>query len=316
MQFKSPSQAKINFLTAQLPPAANSGEEPPFKPRPYQFAGIETMHYLENSSTKGGLNGDAMGLGKTFTCGMNIKAYPKAKPALVACPLTAIPTIWVRTLRKLGLKVLWYYSPRQTEKFNNYDVVVCTHQRVRLDCAGLRGQGSGWNYGQNKIQFLKSRIGGQKWSRVYVDEAQCLQNPRSITARVFTNLTTEIRWAISGTPFQNDYDSLLALFSFLGVKPYCNRILFERQFLANKRARQKAELLTETSQALLAITLSSVSLRRQPFHFFEGKQIMDLPDVVCYYIKEKLRDEEQATQVDMGQMGNASTGYDCQNPEP
>lgn len=49
------------------------------------------------------------------------------------------------------------------------------------------------------------------WRRIIIDEAHCIKNHKSITALTVCRLKADIRWALSGTPIQNNLLDMYAL---------------------------------------------------------------------------------------------------------
>ncbi|XP_078180897.1 helicase protein with RING/U-box domain-containing protein isoform X2 [Carex rostrata] len=66
----------------------------------------------------------------------------------------------------------------------------------------------------------KSPLHSVKWERIILDEAHCIKDRRSNTARAVFALKGEYKWALSGTPLQNRVGELYSLIRFLEVFPY------------------------------------------------------------------------------------------------
>ncbi|XP_010522368.1 PREDICTED: ATP-dependent helicase rhp16-like isoform X2 [Tarenaya hassleriana] len=58
------------------------------------------------------------------------------------------------------------------------------------------------------------------WNRIILDEAHCMRDKRSKTARAVFALEAKYRWALSGTPLQNCIGELYAMIRFLQIRPY------------------------------------------------------------------------------------------------
>jgi DNA repair protein RAD16 len=59
-----------------------------------------------------------------------------------------------------------------------------------------------------------------RWRRIVLDEAHCIKDRRSNTARAVFALSSKYRWCLSGTPLQNRVGELYSLVRFLRVHPY------------------------------------------------------------------------------------------------
>lgn len=61
-----------------------------------------------------------------------------------------------------------------------------------------------------------------KFYRVILDEAQCIKNRATQSAKACTALRATYRWCLSGTPMMNSVEELYSLLNFLKIKPYCD----------------------------------------------------------------------------------------------
>ena len=63
--------------------------------------------------------------------------------------------------------------------------------------------------------------------RIVLDEAHCIKDRASGTAKAVFHLTSEVKWCLSGTPLQNRVSELYSLIRFLQIDPYayyfCNK---------------------------------------------------------------------------------------------
>ncbi|GER53237.1 DNA repair helicase rad5 [Striga asiatica] len=59
-----------------------------------------------------------------------------------------------------------------------------------------------------------------RWERIILDEAHYIKDRRSNTTRAVLNLQSRYKWALSGTPLQNNVGELYSLVRFLQIVPY------------------------------------------------------------------------------------------------
>ena len=58
------------------------------------------------------------------------------------------------------------------------------------------------------------------WKRVVVDEAHNMRNRKTLVFRALCHLATNIRWALTGTPFVNNLEDIGSLLIWLGLEPF------------------------------------------------------------------------------------------------
>lgn len=58
-----------------------------------------------------------------------------------------------------------------------------------------------------------------KFHRVILDEAQCIKNERTVTAKACHKVKATYRWCLTGTPMMNSVRELYSLLKFLQIKP-------------------------------------------------------------------------------------------------
>ncbi|CAI7827322.1 unnamed protein product, partial [Closterium sp. NIES-53] len=77
-----------------------------------------------------------------------------------------------------------------------------------------------------------------KWRRVILDEAHVIKSVRTRAARAATALQAERRWAVTGTPVQNQLGDLFSLLCFLRLDPLNDRSIWTRAIERPMRERQ------------------------------------------------------------------------------
>jgi SNF2 family DNA or RNA helicase len=77
-----------------------------------------------------------------------------------------------------------------------------------------------WNHRTPNLSFplLHPKA---KFHRVILDEAQCIKNEKTQSAKACTQLKSTHRWCLTGTPMMNGVLELYSLVKFLKIRPYC-----------------------------------------------------------------------------------------------
>ncbi|MFO0749923.1 MAG: SNF2-related protein [Myxococcota bacterium] len=200
-------------LSARLRRSVGVGEEPlppglKAELRPYQKSGYDWLAFLRDFGFHGIL-ADDMGLGKTLQALVWLLAEhatpasetagPRAEnPSLVICP-TSVSSNWVAEAARFtpGLKVVELKGANRDklyDKIKDSHLVVTTYALLRQD-----------------LQRLQRRT----WHAVILDEAQNIKNPESQTAVSAKKLKSKHRFALTGTPLENNLLELWSVFDFL-----------------------------------------------------------------------------------------------------
>ncbi len=160
--------------------------------RPYQRQGLAWMANLADNHL-GGVLADDMGLGKTIqVLALHAK---RGGPTLVVCP-TSLMANWEREAARFvpSARVRRYHGAQRTlDDLRPNDIVVTTYGVVRSDAAHLAS-----------LHF----------DLVVADEAQQIKNARSRSARAIRGLRSNARFAVTGTPIENQLAELWALIDF------------------------------------------------------------------------------------------------------
>lgn len=164
--------------------------------RPYQRRGLAWLKEMDELGL-GGVLADDMGLGKTIQL-LALHAHrhatmgPEAGPTLVVCP-TSVVGNWGRETNRFSPKtsVVRYHGVNRSVQGLDQDAIVLTSYGVaRRDAA---------------------RLAEIEWGLVVADEAQAIKNPRSRTARALRTIQSGTRFALTGTPIQNQLVDLWAI---------------------------------------------------------------------------------------------------------
>lgn len=167
------------------------------KLRPYQKEGVKWMKYLYDNGL-GGCLADDMGLGKTLQIITLLAGiYPaQEKPTLIVMPRSLIFN-WENEFKRFApqLDVTTYYgNDRQLDESLKHNIILTTYAMVRNDIDELC-----------KVGF----------HMVVLDESQTIKNVQAQQTQSVYLLKAEKRFALSGTPVENNLSELYSLFRFL-----------------------------------------------------------------------------------------------------
>ncbi len=169
--------------------------------RPYQRRGLAWMIEMADLGL-GGILADDMGLGKTIQMlalhlhrlnrSNRAGSGASAKPTLVVCPATLVAN-WERETARFTptVPVRRYHGPnRSLHDLEPGTLVITTYGVVRRD---------------------RDALAAVDWGLVAADEAQAIKNPLSRTARAMRQIGADARFALTGTPVENQLTELWAI---------------------------------------------------------------------------------------------------------
>uniref|UniRef100_H2YHJ6 Helicase ATP-binding domain-containing protein n=1 Tax=Ciona savignyi TaxID=51511 RepID=H2YHJ6_CIOSA len=172
---------------------------------------------------------------------------------------------------------------RDAEKLAEFDVVITTYDIVRRTHpkAEKDKDGSINDKGSNSLEHALFLI---KWRRVILDEAHQIRNHKSQTSIAACALHAHSRWAMSGTPVQNQEADMYAMIRFLHCSPFDEHKLWKNQVNNN----------TERGQQRLRTLVSCLVLRREKNQRgANGKPLVNLPSRTFKLHKLKLNPIER-----------------------
>lgn len=245
--------------------------------REYQIDGFKWLKMLSQYRF-GGILADDMGLGKTIqtiTYLLSEKEEGNAKgPAIIVAPASLIYN-WQMECQKFApsLKTIVVSGPKNEreallETGMNQDVIVTSYASVRQDIE---------LYEEFDIQCL------------ILDEAQMVKNSATKTFQAIKDLKTNLRFALSGTPIENNLEELWALF----------QMLMPGFFPSKKRFK--------------AIPVEEIARMIQPFVLRREKRevLKDLPDKIESNLYSVLTEEQKTVYLAyLKQMQNTLNGMD------
>ncbi|XP_064138440.1 transcription termination factor 2 [Loxodonta africana] len=288
-------------------------EDPPGLKVPlllHQKQALAWLLWRESQKPQGGILADDMGLGKTLTMIALIltqKNQQKNKEkdknsitskessnftsqgTLIICPASLIHH-WKNEVEKCvslnKLRVYLYHGPNRDQRakvLSSYDIVITTYsllakevptkkQEGEVPAASLSGEG---------ISTPLLRI---VWARIILDEAHNIKNPRVQASVAVCKLQACARWAVTGTPIQNNLLDMYSLLKFLRCSPFDEFNLWKSQVdNGSKKGGERLSILTK-----------SLLLRRTKDQLDStGKPLVMLPLRKFQLHKLKLSEDEE-----------------------
>lgn len=219
-----------------------SGQMPTLPPnfkadlRPYQLTGLAWFQALSTSGF-GGVLADDMGLGKTvqtlaFLAAAKV-ALPHGPPVLIVAPTSVIGN-WCREIDRFApdLRTLVWHGAQRAEQradLHQADVIVTSFGLARRD---------------------HDTLAAIEWRYLIIDEAQNIKNPQSATHRTLSTYKAAQRFALTGTPLENNLDELWSLFHLVVPGLLGKRADFRKRYRVpierhsdNERQRHLARLI-------------------------------------------------------------------------
>lgn len=236
--------------------------------RPYQLKGVSWLVSIARLGM-GGCLADDMGLGKTLQVITLLtilkERQEKSGPSLLIVPASLIGN-WLGELEKFSPSLratVVHASVGRTDKnlapkgLKDIDLVITTYGMVTRD----------------------SWMNSYAWNLIVADEAQAIKNPGTKQSKAVRSLKGGVRFALTGTPIENNLTDLWSIFDFaipglLGPK---------------ERFAQMVKEMTDFSP--LRTIISPWLLRRKKS---DPKVISDLPDktemkVYCYLTPQQAK---------------------------
>ncbi len=251
--------ASAKEVKPKKPPRSFSGEL-----RPYQQRGLGWLHHIQALGL-GGCLADDMGLGKTIQVLALLESRRNKKkdkrPSLIVVPSSLVFN-WRQEAERFTpeMRVLDFSGTKRwrdlaeidediPRAFAKHDLVITTYGTLRRDIA---------------------RYAEFSWDYVVLDESQAIKNNRSQASKAVRILRARHRLALSGTPIENHFGELWALFEFLNPGMLGRSTVFQ-DMLKMKDSVPEAERLAALDQ--LGRALSPFILRRK-----KSEVLDDLPD--------------------------------------
>ncbi|CAM4604996.1 unnamed protein product [Leuciscus chuanchicus] len=276
---------------------------------PHQRKALAWLLWRETQKPCGGILADDMGLGKTLTMISLILSQKKmdekleewiskndstivaSQGTLIICPASLVHH-WKNEIDKRvkssRLSVYLYHGPnrqRSSSILAEHDVVITTYSLVSKEIPVQKEDADKPSRDSDHVASDLPPLLRVAWARVILDEAHNIKNPKVQTSMAVCKLRARSRWAVTGTPIQNNLLDMYSLLKFLRCSPFDEFKLWKSQVdNGSKRGGERLNILT---RALL--------FRRTKDQLdSSGKPLVSLPDRTCEVHRLKLSEDEQA----------------------
>ncbi|XP_013874441.1 transcription termination factor 2 [Austrofundulus limnaeus] len=284
----------------------------------HQRRALAWLLWREAQNPCGGILADDMGLGKTLTMIALILAKKKAerkekekkekekmetwlsktdssivasKSTLIICPASLIHH-WKneidRHVKRGELTVYLYHGANRQKSprvLADYDVVVTTYSLVSKEIPVQKEEAHNPSKEPDHVSSRSAPLLRVAWARVVLDEAHNIKNPKVQTSLAVCQLRACARWAVTGTPIQNNLLDMYSLLKFLRCSPFDEYKLWKAQVdNGSTRGRERLNILTRT--LLLRRTKDQLDSA--------GKPLVHLPNRTCEVHQLQLCEDEKA----------------------
>jgi SNF2 family DNA or RNA helicase len=258
----------------------------------YQEMGLTWLKKAEEGTNNGGILADDMGLGKTIQMLSLIVTRksedPRCKTTLIVAPV-ALLRQWKQEIQqkvKTGRHALTVFihhgatKKRSFRDLQHYDIVITTFGSLasevkKMEAFHLRKKHDP-DARPNQAERCALIDPDALWYRVILDEAQCIKNKSTQTAKGACMVNAKYRFCMTGTPMMNNIAELYSLIHFLRIKPYCVWDAFRFNFVTPLKGQMEEE--RQTAMRKLQVLCKGIMLRRTKKSMYRGKPILVLPE--------------------------------------
>uniref|UniRef100_A0A6Q2YNR6 Transcription termination factor 2 n=1 Tax=Esox lucius TaxID=8010 RepID=A0A6Q2YNR6_ESOLU len=286
----------------------------------HQRRGLAWLLWRETQNPCGGILADDMGLGKTLTMIALILAQKKKRKeeeekeeerdpklsvwlskddsslvvsqgTLIICPASLVHH-WKkeieRHVKSSRLTVYLYHGPNRQKSAKvlaEHDVVVTTYSLVSKEVPVQKEDAEIPSKDSEDVPSGLHPLMRVEWARVVLDEAHNIKNPKVQTSMAVCKLRAKARWAVTGTPIQNNLLDMYSLLKFLRCAPFDEYKLWKSQVdNGSNRGGERLNILTRT--LLLRRTKDQMDST--------GKPLVNLPERTSEVHRLKLSVDEQS----------------------
>ena len=234
--------------------------------RPYQELGFRWLHFLHGARL-GGILADDMGLGKTLQALALASALAEEgrleRPLLVVAPTSVLGT-WATEAARfapgLRVRVVEQTSRKRTQPLaglaSDADLVVTSYTLLRLD---------------------EAEYTALPWTAVFLDEAQFVKNRHSRAYLAVRKLRAGAKFAITGTPLENNLMDLWSLLSIVApglfADPAAFAEFYRRPIESGSDPQALGRLHRRVRPLMLRRTKESVAAELPP----KQEQVLSVP---------------------------------------
>ncbi|KAA0715342.1 Transcription termination factor 2 [Triplophysa tibetana] len=276
---------------------------------PHQRRALAWLLWRETQKPCGGILADDMGLGKTLTMIALILSQKKkdekveewiskndstlvaSQGTLIICPASLVHHWKIEIEKRVKsnrLSVYLYHGPnrqRSASVLAEHDVVITTYSLVSKEIPVRKEDAEKPSQDSDRVTSDMPPLLRVAWARMILDEAHNIKNPKVQTSMAVCKLRAKSRWAVTGTPIQNNLLDMYSLLKFLRCSPFDEYKLWKAQVdNGSKRGGERLNILTRT--LLLRRTKTQMDS--------SGKPLVCLPDRTCEVHRLKLSEDEQA----------------------
>ncbi|CAB1328830.1 unnamed protein product [Coregonus sp. 'balchen'] len=232
----------------------------------HQRRALAWLLWRETQKPCGGILADDMGLGKTLTMIALILAQKKKKKkkeeeeeeeeedtklegwiskndsslvvsqgTLIICPASLVHH-WKkeieRHVKSSRLSIYLYHGPNRQKNAKvlaEHDVVVTTYSLVSKEVPVQKEDAEKPSKDSEDAPSALPPLMRVAWARIVLDEAHNIKNPKVQTSLAVCKLRAMARWAVTGTPIQNNLLDMYALLKFLRCAPFDEYKLWKTQ---------------------------------------------------------------------------------------
>ena len=203
---------KVSKATYEIPENLNA------KLRDYQIEGFNYFKSLADYEF-GGILADEMGLGKTLQS-ISFLLSEEGKKSIVIAP-TALIHNWKSEFNKFApsLKIALCHGNKIEREnilknYSGYDVILTTYSTYKNDL--------------DKYEDIR-------FDYCIIDEAQNIKNPDSAIAKAIKGTNAKTKFALTGTPIENNLLELWSIFDFIMPGYLYNKERFKNIFINNDK---------------------------------------------------------------------------------
>lgn len=167
--------------------------------RDYQVIGYKWLKILANLEL-GGILADDMGLGKTLQAIALLSSEKINGKSIIVAPSSLVFN-WQKEFEKFApdIKTLVVQGGKKKREdligeLENYDVIITSYPLIRRD-----------------IEFYEN----YNFNICILDEAQHIKNPESLNAVSVKKIKSRVKFALTGTPMENNLLELWSIFDFI-----------------------------------------------------------------------------------------------------